>query len=335
MSCELTMYRRRFKIQILNFPCPSFHQTCCKLARRPWELSRIIQPLRLHFFLLCCLLRSFRHTEKTMQAQTLHLGRIGANALLRRRILGGNLRQQKSSTNNNLLGGYSRHAFCGRSFSSSSSSDLPYHIVMGLPALSPTMESGALAEWYVKEGDRFAAGDAVAKIETDKASIDFEAQDDGFVAKILATAGDGQDIAIGTPIMISVEEEEHVAAFANYISPTTTAASVAAPVAATPAVLAAPPAPPKAAATAPVAPPVAPPPVVAAATPPPPPAAAALAPLGAAAAVPTAASFMNIATAWGSTSIKSASSPLAKTLEANHLAYIEKYGTTGQSPSSL
>jgi Biotin-requiring enzyme len=147
-----------------------------------------------------------------MQAQTLHLGRIGANALLRRRILGGNLRQQKSSTNNNLLGGYSRHAFCGRSFSSSSSSDLPYHIVMGLPALSPTMESGALAEWYVKEGDRFAAGDAVAKIETDKASIDFEAQDDGFVAKILATAGDGQDIAIGTPIMISVEEEEHVAA---------------------------------------------------------------------------------------------------------------------------
>jgi len=71
--------------------------------------------------------------------------------------------------------------------------DLPYHLVMGLPALSPTMDSGALAEWYVQEGDSFAAGDALAKIETDKAAMDFEAQDDGFVAKILVEAGQGND----------------------------------------------------------------------------------------------------------------------------------------------
>jgi hypothetical protein len=59
--------------------------------------------------------------------------------------------------------------------------DLPYHIVVGMPALSPTMETGVLAEWYLSEGSSFIAGEAIAKIETDKASIDFEAQDDGFV----------------------------------------------------------------------------------------------------------------------------------------------------------
>jgi biotin carboxyl carrier protein len=70
---------------------------------------------------------------------------------------------------------------------------LPYHLVVGLPALSPTMEVGTLAEWYVQEGDTFHAGDALAKIETDKAAMDFEAQDDGVVAKILIAAGDGAD----------------------------------------------------------------------------------------------------------------------------------------------
>jgi hypothetical protein len=48
---------------------------------------------------------------------------------------------------------------------------LPYHLVVGLPALSPTMERGTLGEWYVKEGDRFSAGDGLAKIETDKAAV--------------------------------------------------------------------------------------------------------------------------------------------------------------------
>ena len=64
-----------------------------------------------------------------------------------------------------------------------SDDDLPYHIVVGMPALSPTMETGALTEWYVEEGGSFSAGESIAKIETDKASIDFEAQDDGFIGK--------------------------------------------------------------------------------------------------------------------------------------------------------
>ena len=75
-----------------------------------------------------------------------------------------------------------------RSFSPSAvlpDEDLPYHIVVGMPALSPTMETGNLSEWYVEEGSGFSAGESIAKIETDKASIDFEAQDDGYVGKKL------------------------------------------------------------------------------------------------------------------------------------------------------
>ena len=80
------------------------------------------------------------------------------------------------------------------------------------------MEQGNLAEWYLAEGDAFNAGDAVAKIETDKASIDFEAQDDGYIAKILVPAGT-DDVVVGTPVMVTVEDEEDVAAFANFVLP--------------------------------------------------------------------------------------------------------------------
>lgn len=95
-----------------------------------------------------------------------------------------------------LMRGHGPLLVVGRSFASRTPAlrkDYPYHLVVGLPALSPTMESGALSEWYLQEGDSFAAGDGIAKIETDKAAMDFEAQDDGFVAKILVAAGQGND----------------------------------------------------------------------------------------------------------------------------------------------
>lgn len=58
-----------------------------------------------------------------------------------------------------------------RSFAS-----LPTHEVVGLPALSPTMELGTIASWKVKEGSAFAAGDVICQVETDKATVDFESQ---------------------------------------------------------------------------------------------------------------------------------------------------------------
>mmetsp|Transcript_44735 Transcript_44735/g.50156 ORF Transcript_44735/g.50156 Transcript_44735/m.50156 type:complete len:484 (-) Transcript_44735:250-1701(-) len=120
-------------------------------------------------------------------------------------------------------------------------SSYPPHEVVGLPALSPTMETGTIASWNMDEGDSFGPGDVICSIETDKATVDFEAQDDGVVAKILAAAG-SDDIEVGVPIMITVEEEEDAAAFKNYaLEDSTPAPSPAAPTTEIPA--AAPPAP--------------------------------------------------------------------------------------------
>lgn len=205
------------------------------------------------------------------------------------------------------------------------SADLPYHVVIGMPALSPTMDSGALAEWHVAEGDSFIAGDALAKIDTDKASMDFEAQDDGFVAKILIPAGNGEDIPVGTPMFITVEEESFLSAFKDYVHVAEAAPAAAEPepapapaAAAAAPVVAAAPEPPKAAAPLAAAAPAPPAPVAA-------PVAAPAPPAPAAAATSAAA---GIATAWG-LHAKTAS-PLAKTLRTQQTTYLAKYGTTGQ-----
>lgn len=79
-----------------------------------------------------------------------------------------------------------------------------------MPALSPTMEEGTLATWLVKEGDTVTSGDALAEIETDKATMEVESIDDGTVAKILVEAGtDG--VPVGQIIAILAEEGEDVA----------------------------------------------------------------------------------------------------------------------------
>ena len=131
----------------------------------------------------------------------------------------------------------------------------PPHEVVGMPSLSPTMESGSISDWIVAEGGSFAAGDVICSIETDKATVDFEAQDDGVVAKILAEAGSG-DINCGTPIMVTVEEEGDAAAFKDFVVEADAAPAepaAAAPVEAAPAAAAPTPAP-VAAAPAPTAP---------------------------------------------------------------------------------
>jgi pyruvate dehydrogenase E2 component (dihydrolipoamide acetyltransferase) len=90
----------------------------------------------------------------------------------------------------------------------------PPHEVYTLPALSPTMESGTIASWNKHAGDAFVAGDVLCAIETDKALVDYEAQDDGIVAKLLQKVSD--ECVIGTPICVVVEDASHVAAFADY-----------------------------------------------------------------------------------------------------------------------
>ena len=83
-------------------------------------------------------------------------------------------------------------------------------ISLKMPALSPTMEEGTLAKWIVKEGDTVSSGDLLAEIETDKATMEFEAIDEGIVAKIVIPEGtDG--VKVGEVIAILAEEGEDVA----------------------------------------------------------------------------------------------------------------------------
>ena len=76
-----------------------------------------------------------------------------------------------------------------------------------MPALSPTMEEGTLAKWLVKEGDTVSSGDILAEIETDKATMEFEAVDEGIVGKILVPDGT-EGVAVNTPIAVMIEEGE-------------------------------------------------------------------------------------------------------------------------------
>ena len=91
----------------------------------------------------------------------------------------------------------------------------PEHVVLEMPNLSPTMEKGNIKSWNKKEGDEIAPGDVLAAIETDKAVVDFEMQEEGYIAKILFDAG-AKDVPLGAPVAILVDNKEDVAAFANY-----------------------------------------------------------------------------------------------------------------------
>ncbi len=90
---------------------------------------------------------------------------------------------------------------------------MPIEILM--PALSPTMEEGTLSTWLIAEGDEVCSGDIMAEIETDKATMEIEAVEEGTVAKLLVAAGT-EGVKVNAPIAILLEEGEDAAALDNY-----------------------------------------------------------------------------------------------------------------------
>jgi pyruvate dehydrogenase E1 component beta subunit len=100
-------------------------------------------------------------------------------------------------------------------------------IELKMPALSPTMEQGTLAKWLKAEGDRIEPGDIIAEIETDKATMEFEAIDEGVLEKILVPAGT-EDVAVGAVIAL-IAGEGDVAAPAPAAAPVATPAPAPAP----------------------------------------------------------------------------------------------------------
>src|SRR5262252_499921 len=97
-----------------------------------------------------------------------------------------------------------------------------------MPALSPTMTEGTLSRWLKKEGENVRAGDVIAEIETDKATMEVEAVDEGVLGKILIADGT-ENVKVNEPIAILVDEGEAVPAAAPAQQPTTAAAPPASP----------------------------------------------------------------------------------------------------------
>ena len=78
-----------------------------------------------------------------------------------------------------------------------------------MPALSPTMTEGVLSKWLVKQGDKVRSGDVIAEIETDKATMEVEAIEDGIVAKIVVSEGT-EGVAVNSVIAVLSEDEESI-----------------------------------------------------------------------------------------------------------------------------
>ncbi|KAH2227970.1 Component of pyruvate dehydrogenase complex, mitochondrial [Aspergillus fumigatus] len=95
------------------------------------------------------------------------------------------------------------------------SKSFPPHTIISMPALSPTMSAGNIGAWQKKAGDSLSPGDVLVEIETDKAQMDFEFQEEGVLAKVLKETGE-KDVAVGTPIAVLVEEGTDVAPFESF-----------------------------------------------------------------------------------------------------------------------
>src|SRR5688572_18613570 len=93
---------------------------------------------------------------------------------------------------------------------------MPIEVLM--PALSPTMEKGNLAKWLKKEGDPIKSGDVIAEIETDKATMEVEAVDEGTLGRILVPEGTN-DVAVNTPIAMILADGEDASAMKSAKAP--------------------------------------------------------------------------------------------------------------------
>ncbi|OAL47656.1 dihydrolipoamide acetyltransferase component of pyruvate dehydrogenase [Pyrenochaeta sp. DS3sAY3a] len=142
-----------------------------------------------------------------MPASTAFMSRAGAQLSSRASIaLRASMAAPRCSQRTPALAALSRY-YASKSF--------PSHTVITMPALSPTMTAGNVGAWQKKVGDSIAPGDVLVEIETDKAQMDFEFQEEGTIAKILRDAGT-KDIAVGSPIAVLIDEGADVSAFESF-----------------------------------------------------------------------------------------------------------------------
>ncbi|KAL5822449.1 hypothetical protein ACOSQ4_020349 [Xanthoceras sorbifolium] len=134
-------------------------------------------------------------------------------------VLKKNLSSTTRASGNLVSGSLSHNGFvCSQILSRrgfSSESGLPPHQEIGMPSLSPTMTEGNIARWLKKEGDKISTGEVLCEVETDKATVELECMEEGYLAKIVKEEG-SKGIQVGEVIAITVEEEEDIAKFKDY-----------------------------------------------------------------------------------------------------------------------
>ncbi|KAJ0076179.1 hypothetical protein Patl1_33566 [Pistacia atlantica] len=146
-------------------------------------------------------------------------------------VLNKNLSSTTRIAGNTVVGSLSNKGFtCSQVHSRrgfASDTGLPPHQEIGMPSLSPTMTEGNIARWLKKEGDKISPGEVLCEVETDKATVEMECMEEGYLAKILK--GDGaKEIQVGEVIAITVEDEDDIGKFKDY-SPSPSDAGAAAP----------------------------------------------------------------------------------------------------------
>lgn len=152
---------------------------------------------------------NIKQIKSTLKPRNVNLTSILINKYSRFTIVQTSNILSNQKSNNNNKKDYGLYHFSSKNFS------YPKHVILTLPSLSPSMEKGGIAEWKKKEGDQFSAGESIASIETDKATVDFEMTDNGYLAKILMPVG-SKDLALGTAIAITVKNKGDVNAFKDF-----------------------------------------------------------------------------------------------------------------------
>ncbi|KAM0829203.1 hypothetical protein ACQ4PT_067026 [Festuca glaucescens] len=151
----------------------------------------------------------YKQSGKNLETCKVSVGGVNGSSTFR-----GTLTNRISSGVTGLNGPLS----CGRVASArsfSSSADLPPHQDIGMPSLSPTMTEGNIAKWVKKEGDKVSPGEVLCEVETDKATVEMECMEEGYLAKIVQ--GDGaKEIKVGEIICVTVEEEGDIEKFKDY-----------------------------------------------------------------------------------------------------------------------
>uniref|UniRef100_A0A2N9II48 Dihydrolipoamide acetyltransferase component of pyruvate dehydrogenase complex n=1 Tax=Fagus sylvatica TaxID=28930 RepID=A0A2N9II48_FAGSY len=133
-------------------------------------------------------------------------------------VAGGSEIKEEKSINQNVT---NENKVQEKHLINTSTSELPPHVVLEMPALSPTMNQGNIAKWLKKEGDKegdkINVGDVICEIETDKATLEFDCLEEGYLVKILAPEG-SKDVAVGQPIAITVEDPADIETVKNSVS---------------------------------------------------------------------------------------------------------------------